>query len=310
MDRKSIVHKSMVKAVLTGTAASFIFLTVVLMVFTPLAFLTLGLSSGFMTALFAGAVFFLLVTLLSGIGTAISGGLFFVIPALLLVRLATQTYENEDGEKEFFPADRLFYWILGMAAIATAGAFFLEAGHPGGLPGMLSDNFGVNQELREFMATLTNTPMTDEQIAMLGVSFVIIVPTFWVGIMTGCLLLAQYFNTLLGTHLRPSPEYSRFTLPSSFELMIAVCIVLSFVIDGWPNTLIVAFVGILLFAFFLLGLAAIHVISYRVQQRSFLLAIIYILTFLFSFVYFLVSIIGILESRFGLRQRYGIKKGS
>ena len=124
-------HKSLAKAVFTGTAACFIFMTVILMIFTPLPFLTLGLGSGLTTALLAGAVFFVLIALLSGLGPALSGSLIFIVPALWLVHLATQTYENEDGTRVFYPADRLFYWILGMSAVATFGFFAAQAGSPG-----------------------------------------------------------------------------------------------------------------------------------------------------------------------------------
>lgn len=298
-------HRSLVKAVFTGTVACFVFMTVILMIFTPLPLIALGLGSGMTAALLCGAVFFVLTALLSGFGPAISGGLVFVVPALWLVHLATQTYEKEDGTRAFYPADRLFYWTLGMAALATIVFFAAQSGSPGGLPGVLSRSLAEDRELLEVMSSFTGAPIHENQLAVMGLTFVIITPTFWAATMTVCLILAQFFNQRYRLNLRPTPEYSRFTLPSSFEIIVALGILLSFILSGWPSALVSALLGLLLFAFFLLGLATIHVVSRRSQQRSLLLALVYFLIFLFSYAYFLVSILGILESRFGLRRRFG-----
>ena len=174
----------------------------------------------------------------------------------------------------------------------------------------MSRSIAEDKELLDFIATFTNAPMNENHIAMMGMSFVIIAPTFWTVTMTVSLILAQFLNKQFETNLRPTPEYSRFTLPSSFEIIAAASLLLSFLASGWPNTLISALLGILLFAFFLLGLATIHVVTRRNQQRPLLLTIVYVLIFLFSYAYFLVSIVGLLESRFGLRQRFGGAKNT
>ncbi len=307
---QSNLHQAIISGLISGIAACFMFMSFILMIFTLFPLMLAGLSWGTVTALFAGVVFFVLVSLLTDLSLGLAAGLIFAAPAVWLAHLTTESKPDENGKQVFYFADRILYWIMGIAAFFTLIFFALQADTQGGLPAVLSQMVLADTEFRSFLVTLTNTPMTEERVTLLSLYFIIIMPFIWVLMMISNLLLAQTVSARLKWNIRPSPAYGQFSLPVNMEILLGLGFFISFMSSGWPSALVASLTGIVLCGFFLLGLVTLYVISgaYSHPFRLGLLVLTYVLLFLFSWAYVLVSIIGILESRFALRAKFAPSK--
>ncbi|MGC6476247.1 MAG: DUF2232 domain-containing protein [Parvibaculales bacterium] len=298
-----MAQSTLLRAIIAGIVTNFLFLSFALMAFTPLPILFVGLSWGVRTALLAALAFFGIGAALTGPNLAITAAIVFILPGLFLLFLALERYQDDDHILHFKPVDRLLYWVLGIAGGVTSFIFISQAGAPGGLPGLMGQRIAAEPELLNLLADIGNADMNIEKATLVSQYLLAITPAVWALTLIGNIILAQSLSTRYRLNIRPSPAYGQFDLPKSFVLLAGIGFASSFLLTGWYSVLAAALTGLIVFAYFLLGLATIHVLTRGLSARTFLLVVLYLCLLTFPWAFLLIGIFGLLETNFAFRAR-------
>jgi len=122
------------------------------------------------------------------------------------------------------------------------------------------------------------------------------------------LWLAGLIVKISGRLKRPWPTIPAMTFPTLAPALIAGAIACSFLPDliGLVSRI---FTASLLMAYALLGFAVLHAITRDLSSRGFVLAGTYAAVFIFGWPVLIMSLLGLAETAFGLRTRFGQKRG-
>lgn len=115
-------------------------------------------------------------------------------------------------------------------------------------------------------------------------------------------LLAEEILARSGRSLRLPPYYSRTDLPKATSLVLLAAIALCFAPGGW-SYLGGAFLGLLVVAYFFLGLAAIHAMSRALPARPIALGVLYLCLALFVWPALILAALGLVDQWADLRGR-------
>lgn len=303
-----MTHSFLLRAVLGGIATAILMMSIVLSPFALLPGMFIGLGWGLPSAAASLLVAMLLLGALTDFSLIIATVITTVLPVLWFVRLALLSrpveIEGTQSGRVYYPPDRLIIWAAGISAGLTILAFLSATGLPGGLPQFLAGNFINNKPLIMELERLYQITLSEEMIRGLTGFMLVVTPLTWMLLVLANLQLAQKLANFFKVNIRPSPDYDQLTLPENLELVLAACLFLTLVLDGWWVAMMICLVGLCLTAYFLLGLAVIHAISRPWNVRSLILAALYIMILLTPLMAVPVSIIGLIESRFGLRRRF------
>jgi hypothetical protein len=278
-----------------------------LLLLTPLPSLLAGLAWGWLPAT-AGAIAGSLA--MAGLASpTFAVGYFLALgaPATLLAYLAylSRPAPQDDTAREWYPAGRL------VAALALYG---------GALPVLIMPLLGGSYEtLRgtavEFFRRFSSNgapelglrPLNEQQIEALADFIVAAMPAaiavYWLAIMTPNLYLAGRIARASGLLGRDWPDLPALAFPAGFSLLLALAVLATF----GPGVIGVAgssFTGALLFAYLLAGLALVHFIARH--RARWILWIVYAALLLFvPYGALLVTVAGLLDPVFKLKQRFG-----
>jgi hypothetical protein len=309
-----MTHSFLLRAALGGIATAILMVSLVLSPFALLPGMFIGLGWGLPSAAASLFVALLVLGVLTDFSLIIATVLTTVLPVLWFVRLALLSrpveIEGKEDERVYYPPDRLITWAAGISAGLTMLAFLSASNLPGGLPQFLAGNFINNKPLIMELERLYQVTLSEDMIRGLTGFMLVVTPLTWMLLVLANLQLAQKLAVFFKVNIRPTPDYEQLTLPGNLELVLAGCLFVTLVVDGWWVALMICLVGLCLTAYFLLGLAVIHAISRPWSVRSLILVVLYIMILLTPLMAVPVSIIGLIESRFGLRRRVlGGQKG-
>lgn len=263
----------------------------------PIAFIGLayGVAQGALVAL---GVLILAATIMAP-ALAIIFAIVFAVPTIVLIRQALLSRQLKDGTYEFYPLQKLILLALAMTGIGTILVFLLFGG-AGGMPQNFADEMAATPEIKQTLGQIYNISTPDD---MLRVANLIIVTGFasWPLLLLGNMQIAQALLVRFEMNLRPRTDYDTLTLPIWLVGVLLACLVLASVATGWMATLGATLAGLILAAYFLLGLAVIHAISRPWNGRGFLLAVLYFLLFVMAWVILPVALMGLLDARFDFR---------
>ncbi|MDF2368089.1 DUF2232 domain-containing protein [Sneathiella sp.] len=219
------------------------------------------------------------------------------LPVILLVRQAL-LWQESDGVRYWYPADRLLMWWAGISIGLTLLAMGLLQWDDA-LRQALIDGF--DQMLVQMMEIQGVAP------ALTGVEFVAMLPQF-LGPMWGLFILlsgclAQGLLVRFSRNLRPTPELTKMALPNWLALAFIGATVISVLLDA-TVPLLGAVVITLEILFFLQGMAVIHVVSHRWNGRPFILGAIYVATVMMLWLVLIIAILGLMENWVGFRRRF------
>ena len=294
-------------------------LLTVSLLLSPLAMIPgmfVGLTWGFYSAIASMVVSFILLGLWMNIGIAIGMAVTIGLPAVFFVRQAllsrpTQS-DNEANSEEvsppservYYPPERLIIWAMALCAVLSFLAFGFTANNTGGLPALLQSMILSNEAFIRDIETLYKVELTDNLIKILAESILVLSPLTWMLVILGSLQTAQSIATFFNINLRPTPNYLAMTLPGWLEYVLAGLILMVFVSSSWVSVFFLVLVCLCLTAYFLLGLAVIHAISRTWNGRMIFITAICFIVFMVPWVGVLVSIVGLIESRIGIRSRF------
>jgi hypothetical protein len=221
------------------------------------------------------------------------------VPVTLLVRQAL-LWRETDGQRFWYPTEYLMIWWAGICVALTVIAMGLLNWDDALRQGLVSAFDQMMAQLKEMQGVGP---------ALTGEEFVALMPQF-LGPMWGLFILlsgtlAQGLLVRFRRNIRPTPELTKMELPKWLALAFIGATALSVIVDGaWP--VVGALVITLQTAFYLQGMAVIHVISHRWNGRPFILGAIYAVTVITLWLVLIIAILGLMENWIGLRRRFAV----
>ncbi len=272
--------------------------------FASMPLFLVGFGLGLTPAFVAGLV----GTLASGFFGGPEVGIAFLVqlmlPTLILTRQAMLSRSDASGAIEWYPPGGLLLWLTGYIALAFLALWVFLAVTGDGLGQILQD--GLRQLLEG-----AEEPLPPELEEMLAARMVFVPGLACIAIMLQVVLnagLSQRILNRTGRALRPSPRFDAIVLPQWLAFVfVATILAAGFVESIRIPALTLAFICGL--AYFLLGLAVVHVFYAARPAAPFGLVGFYVMLAVMVMIVFpavlgLVAV-GLAEQFFGLRARMG-----
>ena len=285
-----------------GAAAALMFASVVsgsiaailLFYLAPLPIFIAALGWGHLAGLIAAAVATAAVTIVSStffIAVAvIAFGAWWLGYCALLARPASSA-----GALEWYPAGRLVLWAAVIGTLVVVAA----------IPNFGMDQQSVQAALRKaYERILRDRSLID----MLVVAVPPAAAVFSTVTNLLNLWLAARIVKISGRLRRPWPDLPALNLPTSSSGLLAAAIVGSFLPDLF-GVLSGAFAASLLMAFAMLGFAVLHAITRGMSARALVLGAVYAATAILGWPVLAISILGLAETAFNIRNRFARKRG-
>jgi hypothetical protein len=226
----------------------------------------------------------------------------------LLARPVAGTNDNF----EWYPPGRLVLWsaIVGTLVIVAAIPHF-------GLD-LASFQAALKKAFESALSVQTDAtadaqdPMDQTDLASAIDVWVFLAPSVAAAVSTAMLLLNLWLSgwtvKVSGRLRRPWPNIPAMTFPAFAPALIGVAVACSFLPD-LPGLISRVLVATLLVAYALLGFAVLHTITRDLRGRTLLLAGTYAAVFVFGVPVLLMSLLGLADTAFGLRARFGLNRG-
>jgi len=285
-----------------GAAAALMFASVVsgsiaailLFYLAPLPIFIAALGWSPLAGLIAAAVATAAVTIVSStffIAVAvIAFGAWWLGYCALLARPASSA-----GALEWYPAGRLVLWAAVIGTLVVVAA----------IPNFGMDQQSVQAALRKaYERILRDRSLID----MLVVAVPPAAAVFSTVTNLLNLWLAARIVKISGRLRRPWPDLPALNLPTSSSGLLAAAIVGSFLPDLF-GVLSGAFAASLLMAFAMLGFAVLHAITRGMSARALVLGALYAATAILGWPVLAISILGLAETAFNIRNRFARKRG-
>lgn len=248
----------------------------------------------------------MLIAMLGSIQMAIHHVFLFSLPALFFSYKALQYRTAEASGKVFYyPPERLIYWVIAGGLFGSLCIYLPFVSTAGGLPAYMIE-FILNDAkvINLFQRIIPNLSLSFNEAQEVVHTGLVMMPIFWVAINLANMLAAQFIVQKCGINRRTSPDYHNLKLPVQLEILFAFTIIAAFLTYGWVQIWLFGGILSIFFAFFLLGLAAIHAISRPWKLRPQGLSLLYLALIFVPWAFLPVGIIGLLEARLGLRQKF------
>lgn len=285
-------------------SGSWLGLTLILFYLAPLPNLIAGLGYGHITATAAGVGGVLASGLAVGPVTGLTYALALGAPAALLSRLALLSRPSSDAPSgvDWYPAGRLIAWATLIAA-GLAALVAIAVGWDGAAwPKMVEETLR-NGALSEIVKS---RGLDDDEIRKASVMIAHGMPAacavIWLAVTTFNLWAADRLVAMSGRAQRPRFRFSDVELPSSFTVLLAVALALSFV-SGIVGMVATGFLGALLFAYLIVGLGIVHLWARNQAHGRFILVAVYGALILFGWIGIVLALIGLAEPLLRLRER-------
>lgn len=213
---------------------------------------------------------------------------------------------------EWYPPGRLVLWS------AIIGTFVIVAAIPHFGLDQASFQAALRKTFESALSLQTDAP-ADSQDAIGQAdrasaidAWVFLAPSVAAAVSTAMLLLnlwlAGWTVKVSGRLTRPWPNIPAMAFPAVAPFLIGVAVACSFLPD-LPGLISRILVAALLVAYALLGFAVLHTITRDLKGRGLLLAGTYAAVFVFGVPVLMMSLLGLADTAFGLRARFGLNRG-
>lgn len=285
-------------------SGSWLGLTLILFYLAPLPNFIAGLGYGQMAATVAGVGGVLASGLAVGPLTGLTYALALGAPAALLSSraLLSRPAESPPGGLEWYSVGRLIAWATLIAASLAALVAIAVGWDGASWPKMVEETLR-NGALSEIVKS---RGLTDDEIRRASMMIAHGMPAacaiIWLAAMSFNLWAADRVVEMSGRAQRPRLRFSDVELPSSFPVILAVALGLSFA-PGIVGMIGTGFVGALLFAYLIVGLGIVHIWARNRAHGALVLAAVYGTLILFGWVAIVLAVIGLAEPLLRLRER-------
>jgi hypothetical protein len=261
-----------------------------------------GLWGGVTTAALAGLTASLMLLAASNIIAVIVFAALNVVPVILLVRQALLARTGADGTIEWYPPGLLAAWLTGLGLMGII-VTLLVFGGPDDIQVIVRNILSPALD-RLFDEGIPGREELAGHLAMIMPGVVI---ASWMVMTLTNGTLAQGLLTRFGASWRPSPALAALELPGWFPVLLLLAATAT-ALGGVMRFLGVNAIIILSVPFCLAGLAVLHAIAYRFSRPAVPLVGVYILAGLFGWPLVLVSVLGLLDTSFGLRRHIRVPR--
>lgn len=265
----------------------------------PLPLMAVGLALGPKAAAVAAASGILFAFVVAGVAAATVFASLQALPAALVVEraLAHGSWAGNDGAR----AAGVALASLAVFVALLAGAIALIGAAGGGVEtavrgfldrGLALTMSGLPVEARERFIE-TAAPMF---VGLTGVSWQLLIAVNGV--------VAQRLLSRRGRAIRPTPAWSKLTLPEWFAWPLVGAAAISLVTSGDAQYLARTAAMILATPYFFLGLTVVHALARRTAAKGVLLGVFYAVLVVFTLIAgAIVAGLGMIEQWVGLRER-------
>lgn len=295
-----MANNLLLRIILAAIGTFVLFAALIFLPFAGLPMAAIGLAYGVTQAIIVALVTMALMGVLLAPSLSIAFGFVFAVPIVVALRQALLSRETDQGGFDFYPLDRLIILVIAMCCFGAI-LVFTSLGGDAGLPQSFANALAASPDIRQLLGQMYNLSSPED---MLRIANIMLITGFagWPLIVLGNLQIAQALLVKTDLNLRPATDYQRLQLPQWLSLVLGVLLLAAIFSGGAMATLLAALAAIVLGAYFLLGLAIIHVISRDWNARGFFLAGLYFLIFMMAWVIIPVSLMGLLDARFDFRK--------
>jgi hypothetical protein len=213
---------------------------------------------------------------------------------------------------EWYPLGRIVVWT---AITAAAVALMSMLRHGLDAAAVQAGLRGELERVLRFLAGLPadaplQSPGARDLDRLLDVLVLIAPPMKAIGLTLTSLFnlwLAALIARISGRLKRPWPAIAQMTFPPFAPTLLAIAVAGTFLPDliGLASSVVTAS---LLLVYALLGFAVIHAVTTHIGGRRFMLSGLYLTVVLFGWLIVLMSLVGLIETMFGLRARHAARR--
>jgi hypothetical protein len=297
-------------ALMFASTMSGALISLVLSMLAPLPLMLAALSWGPLSATIGGIAAASGFIAIFGMSYGIAFAIAVALPAWWLGHLALlgrPVPARESGGRapsaqdniEWYPIGRILLWIA-VIAILSSFASWLVIG---------KDDASIAAALRSGLTKVLSTRdgLTSGDIERLADAFVAIFRALATMLVVTTLALNLWLAAKIaatsGRLRRPWPDLKSTELPPM--TLVALCVTLAFCFAGGTVSIAAQIMAAaLLMVYGLVGLAVVHTLTLRANSRAFLLTGTYGALVLLPWTIILMTVLGLADAIFGLRQRY------
>jgi len=270
----------------------------------PLPLMVVGLGWGPFGAAIGGVASAMALGLIFGLPTCVAFVLANALPAWWLGHLALlgrpagpgSASTGDDVALEWYPVGRILLWVAMLAAMATVAT----------LLAMGLDGSSIRQTMRSGWAQFLESngvTSTDRRLDALVLIAPAAATLASVMKLTLNLWLAAKIVASSGRLRRPWPDLKATALPPM--ALAGLCVAVAFCFSGGLIAIVAQTVtAALTLAYAFAGFAVLHTLTLALKNRTLWLGCAYAIVVVFAWAILLVTLLGIADAVFGLRQRY------
>lgn len=275
----------------------------VLAYFSPLPLLMVGLSAGMRSASIAILVGLVATGVMAGGPHALIFGGAIVLPSWLAIRYALLNQVDGQGRVNWYPAGNVLCYLAGLGGVILVLAALGHLGYGDGFQSTVRgyvDQF-IEFRFRNFSSDIDRAPIVDRFAPLFPGTAV----ASWLLMLTLNTVLAQGTLARLGRNLRPTPAYSRITIPEWIYWAIVISAVGALFGDGDVEFVSRNLVVVFATPFFFVGLGIVHLVIRRLSLPGMALTVFYVFLLFLGWPAVAVAGLGFVEEWAGLRDKYG-----
>lgn len=269
--------------------------------FAPLPVFAVGLGLGAAAGAISSGVAALLMLYAGGVLAALVYVLMNTLPAIILLRLAMLSRENDQGVTEWYPAGRLIV----MSSVIAAAVYTIAAVWFSTTP------VGLEESIRIFVGDLVQQILPQaprEQTEPLVLLVARVLPGFigasWLIMTVINGSMAQGLLVRFGKNLRTSPSLIDMEFPQWFPFLAAFAAAMAALLPGglgfYGQNLLIITVA----PFFFMGLAVVHSLCRNRSAGGVLLVTFYVFLAIFGWPAVIVVLLGLIEQWAEVRRRF------
>ena len=285
-------------------------ISLLLAMLAPLPLMVAALSWGPLSATIGGIAAASGFGALFGLRFCIAFAIAVALPAWWLGHLAllgrpVAAPESNNGAPaaaehlEWYPIGRILLWIAGIAILSSFASWLIIGKNDDAIAAALRSGLTKVLSTREGLSSGDIERVADAFVTIFrGLSTMLVVTT-----LTLNLWLAAKISATSGRLRRPWPDLKSTELPPM--TLVALCGTLAFCFAGGAVSIAAQIMtAALLMVYGLVGLAVIHTLTLHSKSRAFLLSCTYGILVLLPWTIILMTVLGLADAIFGLRQRY------
>lgn len=296
----------LVSALLFVSAAASAVAAVLLVYITPLPLMIAGLGWGIRASVIGLGVGMLAAAALFSINVSLTYAFMLAGPAAALVYLALLSRPDPRGPGGlvWYPPGRLIAWAALMGGAVGGGSAVVLAAGMGGYETGVRELFNQTllPALQEGEQELTDEQIT-QTIQFIGAILPGAVAAVWLLIMLINTWLGGKIASVSGNLIRPWPTLTDMEYPRFLPITFLLALIGTTIFAGLTAAIASSFVGAILLAYLVMGLAVIHVITRGSTFQPLILVLLYVGIVLVGWLALLVALLGVAEPLLRLRQR-------